>query len=171
LLPISVYAVIFPTVVNNPVTDITDTSAVLNGGLSDLGSATNPSLSFEYGTTNAYGSTVVGSPSDLWVPASFTGTLSGLSPGTTYHYRAIATEGELVGYSDDATFTTTGGGSAASTSLLWAIVPLEAAAIAIFVALIRMKSNGSVRAVLLTGAMLVMGVLLFLIIYNMLTAM
>jgi alpha-tubulin suppressor-like RCC1 family protein/phosphodiesterase/alkaline phosphatase D-like protein len=86
---------------------INDRSATLNTSASaNTGTA---AISFEYGVTDAYGSVAAA------VPASVSGTeataasatLTGLLPGTTYHYRAIATKGERSVRSADLTFTTT----------------------------------------------------------------
>lgn len=87
---------------NGPAEGLSSGGATLHGTLNGIGNDTSPgvALSFDYGLTTAYGSTVTGDPA-TWggaVPQAFTGSLSGLSPNTTYHYRAKA-----VGY-----FTTCG---------------------------------------------------------------
>jgi len=100
---------IAPTVVNNAASAVTTTSATLNGNLTGLGTASSVELSFEWGTTDAYGdTTAVVSVSQTGV---FSAALSGLSPSTTYHFRAVAV-GDSTGYGIDRTFTTTtlGGG-------------------------------------------------------------
>ena len=76
-----------PTVVTMPATAVTGTTATLNGTVN--ANITSTAVTFEYGLTTAYGSTVAG------VPATVTGNtvtpvsanLTGLLPGTTYHYR------------------------------------------------------------------------------------
>ncbi len=79
-----------------------------------LGALVNPggiptTFRFEYGTTSAYGSSVpfpegsVGegiSARTVWAAAS------GLAPGTTYHYRVVATNELGTAYGADQTFTT-----------------------------------------------------------------
>jgi hypothetical protein len=65
-------------------------------------------VSFEFGTTTAYGSTTTPQktgPDN--VVDSFSAVLSGLPSGTTIHYRAVATSdfGKVVGA--DRTFKTT----------------------------------------------------------------
>jgi streptogramin lyase len=65
-------------------------------------------LSFEYGATGAYGSlsssTSAGEGAGVMTRAI---SLSGLAPGTTYHYRAVAANTSGTTYGPDATFTTT----------------------------------------------------------------
>jgi subtilase family serine protease len=98
-----------PSATTGAATSVGETSATLNGTVDPNGAATQ--YHFAYGTTTAYGSL---SPA---VDASGNGTavsadLTGLSAGTTYHYRLVATNavGEAVG--SDQTFTTLAGGSA-----------------------------------------------------------
>jgi hypothetical protein len=65
---------------------------------------------FEYGTTKSYGeSTPVESASanDDW--ASVTKTVTGLAPGTKYHFRLVATNSGGTKRGDDKTFTTSTG--------------------------------------------------------------
>ena len=88
-------------------TDLSDTGARLNGIVSDSGSDT--SVSFEYGTTTAYGTVVQAAPL-IVSGASTTPTsavVSGLLSGTTYHYRVIATNAFGTARGADMTFTTT----------------------------------------------------------------
>lgn len=61
----------------------------------------------EYGQTTGYGSqtSAVATGSGV-ASSSFTSTLSGLSPGTTYHYRVVATNAFGTATSDDHVFTT-----------------------------------------------------------------
>ena len=85
-------------------TGITDTAATLNGSVNANGSSTT--VSFEYGLTTAYGtrrrhSRVRHRHHRHGVSA----TLGGLLPGTTYHYRVVATSGRH-GAGEDLTFTT-----------------------------------------------------------------
>jgi hypothetical protein len=89
------------------------------------GSAVNPgpggSVTFQYGTTAAYGSQV--SAGELIAglrdttgliaitpvapgPHEFSTALSGLIPNTTYHFRAVASTGDGTVYGADQTFTT-----------------------------------------------------------------
>jgi hypothetical protein len=94
-----------PEVTLGDPTDVTDTGATLHG---TVASRQAPDIRFEYGTTTAYGNvTPTDSPGSGVAPEA--AGLTGLQPGTTYHYRlAAASRGGLV-HSADATFTTTGG--------------------------------------------------------------
>ena len=59
---------------------------------------------FEYGKTTAYGQTV--SQTGSFGPGIFYLHVRGLTCGTLYHYRALATSASGTGYSPDNTFTT-----------------------------------------------------------------
>ena len=98
--------VITGIVATKPATSVTTASAVLNGTLNSGGSAT--SVSFEYGTTTAYGSTtpsVDGGSSTT--PVNFSAPISGLAVGTIYHFRAIGVNVAGTIYGIDQTFDTT----------------------------------------------------------------
>jgi len=81
------------------------TTVVLNGSVNPNGFATT--YSFQYGLTSSYGSTTssasAGSGQAL---ASASLSVGGLSASTTYHFRAVATNGPDVTYGADQTFTT-----------------------------------------------------------------
>ncbi len=89
-------------------------TAEVNTSKATLGALVNPggaptSFRFEYGTTDAYGQTAPlpeGSVGENLTLHTVWAGLSGLSPGTTYHYRVVATSelGTVVG--PDQTFTT-----------------------------------------------------------------
>lgn len=96
-----------PTVATGTATKITDTTAVLNGDVTPNGRATD--YVFTYGPTTAYGSSTAphsaGSGTRLRAVAQ---AITGLTPGTVYHYRisALSSAGSSAGA--DRTFTTTG---------------------------------------------------------------
>ena len=93
-----------PTVVTSAASSLGTTSATLNGSLDDLGSALSVEVSFEWGTTTAYvKTTAVVSVSQT---GDFSATISGLSDGTTYHFRAKAVGHGPDVYGDDITFAT-----------------------------------------------------------------
>jgi Ca2+-binding RTX toxin-like protein len=66
---------------------------------------------FEYGPTESYGSQTSGEPAGSGITESGVARdLTGLTPGTTYHYRLGAKHGSGTPvYGQDRTFTTTGG--------------------------------------------------------------
>jgi len=88
-------------------TNVTETNAVLNGDLTDLGTSANVTVSFEWGTTTSYGNETT--PKTMTETDSFYGLLSDLSPNTAYHFRAKAV-GDETSYGDDILFFTTSAG-------------------------------------------------------------
>ncbi len=99
-----------PSLLNESSSAVTQTSATLDAKLAPNDADTT--YQFEYGTTTAYGTSIpvpdgnigngVSSPATVSVGEE----LAGLQPGTTYHYRVLATNsvGQTVG--PDQTFTT-----------------------------------------------------------------
>ncbi|MGZ5341412.1 MAG: fibronectin type III domain-containing protein [Solirubrobacterales bacterium] len=94
-----------PDAVTGAATSITQSSATVGGTVNPSGEATT--YHFEFGTTTAYGSqtadTNAGSGTSDQAAAA---NLSGLSAGTTYHYRVVATNPSGTTAGDDAEFTT-----------------------------------------------------------------
>ncbi|MBS0659772.1 MAG: hypothetical protein JSR82_16145 [Verrucomicrobia bacterium] len=90
----------------SPVTALTSTGATLNGTVNPSGASA--SVSFAYGLTPSYGSTITATPSSVsgTSPTAVSATLSGLTPGTTYHYRVTAVTANGTFTSADQTFTT-----------------------------------------------------------------
>ena len=86
---------------------ITDVSTSLTGYVSPYNSSTV--VTFEYGTTLSYGSSVTASNSPYNGTSSsyVTAQVSGLVRSTTYHYRMKAVNCGGTSYSADGTFTTT----------------------------------------------------------------
>ena len=92
-----------PTVTTGNASNVTPTSATLNGTLVSLGSSSSLIVSFEWGTTTAYGNeTIVGTRTTT---GSFSANLASLVPYTTYHYRAKAV-GDCPAVGNNTTFTT-----------------------------------------------------------------
>lgn len=92
-----------------------------------LPNSQSSTLAFEYGPTSAYGSSTVAEAVGSGVAASSgSAQLSGLEPGKTYHYRAVAANASGTTDGPDGTFTTAsppspsseppGGGSGGSGS-------------------------------------------------------
>jgi hypothetical protein len=104
-------AVIPPGVETGPASDVTSSSAILAGTIDTIGDQTT--YRFEYGLTAAYGSNAPAGAEGIAgndrTPRTFTRSIAGLSPGTTYHYRLVArnSAGEAAGA--DRTFTTLAG--------------------------------------------------------------
>jgi len=102
----------------SPASDVTDSSATLNGVINPDGTGT--SYTFEYGTTAAYGNfTPVADDG-----AGFTGTvvqaaLAGLAPSTTYFFRLDTTASTggvpITSYGGQQQFTTVGTAAPAPT--------------------------------------------------------
>lgn len=80
------------------------TSAVLEGMLTGFGGGTGVVVGFDYGLSSSYGSTTptISFPSLGY----FTRTVTGLTCGTTYNYRATATSSAGGATGANATFTT-----------------------------------------------------------------
>jgi hypothetical protein len=92
------------------VTDLTETSATITWTLDE------PAMGrLEYGTTTAYGSKTTKEESFDYT--THVQSISGLTPGTGYHFRAIAEDaaGNWAA-SDDHTFTTNGAAATASST-------------------------------------------------------
>jgi hypothetical protein len=100
---IGAFELVCPVLVASPVTVLSLNSAQLNGLVKP--SVLDSAAWFEWGTTLSYGSTTavinVGHTS---ASTPLSATLTGLSPGVTYHFRVAGTNVFGVGYSDDRSF-------------------------------------------------------------------
>jgi hypothetical protein len=94
-----------PSVTTNAASGLTTTGATLNANLTNKGTASSVTVSFEYGLTTGYGNTAAGVPPTMAVTGAFNASLSGLTSNTLYHYRAKAV-GDGTAYGTDMTFTT-----------------------------------------------------------------
>jgi hypothetical protein len=100
-------------VVTNNASDITPTSATLNGKLTSLGSSGMIKVNFSYGTSSSYGtSTTI---LMLTTTGVFQTSITGLTPNTLYHFQANA-GGVSVINGGDMTFTTLAGATTTATS-------------------------------------------------------
>ena len=126
--------VVKPTAITLSPTSVTANGAILNGTVNANGIAA--SVSFDYGPTSAYGTTVNATPSTATgtsvTPVSY--TLTGLSPNTTWHYRVTATNSFGTAYGADSVFSTPIIKPFASTDSATAITYAEA------------RLNGSINA-------------------------
>lgn len=95
-----------PAATTGPTTAVGSATATVTGTVDAGGQATTWYV--EYGTGTSYG-TRTGSESagSGTSPTSVSAQLSGLKPGTTYHYRLVATNSSGTSRGADAVFTTT----------------------------------------------------------------
>jgi len=93
-----------PVVATNPATLIASFSATLNGSLNPHGLTTT--VSFQYGTTTAYGSTTPMQTQTGNTYRNIAANISGLSANTVYHFRIVATNSAGTRFGGDRTFTT-----------------------------------------------------------------
>lgn len=95
------------TVTTNSATSIQDTGATLNGSVTNI--VVGTTVWFQYGASTTYGMNTnvlpqVGN-------GNFSQNLTGLTPNTTYHYRAVVQDSYGTSYGSDMTFTTTNSGT------------------------------------------------------------
>lgn len=90
-----------PTVETGDATGVSPTAATVTGIIDPAGQIA--SYVFEVGTSTSYGTQLFGAIS---TGEEVTAGLSGLLPGTTYHYRLVASDAAGVAYGVDRTFTT-----------------------------------------------------------------
>ena len=94
-----------PVVVTAAANNISASSAQLNGSVNPEGNSTT--YHFEYGTTTGYGTSTSSAGAGSGSGAvSVSATLSGLTTGTVYHFRLVATNAGGTTNGGDATFTT-----------------------------------------------------------------
>ena len=96
-----------PTVTTTAATVITATSGTLNGTVSSNGAGTT--VTFQYGSTTSYGSTVTAAQSPLAagaINAPASATIGGLACNTFYHFRALGANSVGPANGADASFTT-----------------------------------------------------------------
>lgn len=93
-----------PTITTNPASGISMTGATLNGIVTDDGGETCY-VSFEWGTTPAYGNTTI--TQYKTIGQSFSASLAGLlTPATVYHFRAVGNNTNTTDNGIDRIFTT-----------------------------------------------------------------
>jgi hypothetical protein len=93
-----------PTTTTTAATEVTATSAKLNGSVNPNGNAAT--AYFEYGTSGSYGAQTASQslPADN-ATVDLSATITGLLPETTYHFR-VAASGLSAAQGSDLTFTT-----------------------------------------------------------------
>jgi phosphodiesterase/alkaline phosphatase D-like protein len=96
-----------PSATTGAASGVNDTQATIAGTVNPQGQLT--SYAFQYGTTTSYGQqTALTSAGSGTADVPVTAGLTALTPGTTYHYRVLATSNGTTTFGDDKTFQTTG---------------------------------------------------------------
>ncbi len=93
-----------PTVTTNSATSITTTSATLNGNVSSTGGASVLERGFDWGTISGSLANDL-TQTGTYGTGSFTRSLTGLTPGTEYYYRAKARNSAGWDYGSQMSFT------------------------------------------------------------------
>ena len=94
-----------PSVSNTTADSLTQTGAVLHADVNPNGQPAT--YWFEYGTDTTYGSATTAAPAGAGSgPVTMNGSIAALTPGTTYHFRIVASGPGGTVYSADAMFTT-----------------------------------------------------------------
>jgi len=109
-----------PSATTDAADGVTDREATLHATINPNGSATT--VRFEYGTTTAYGRQTADRDAGAGnAPVAVDAPATGLTGGTTYHYRAVATSAGGTRHGEDRTFTTPEGPPGATTDPVTAI--------------------------------------------------
>jgi phosphodiesterase/alkaline phosphatase D-like protein len=98
------YDLVNAVVSTNSATNVTSSSATLNGTVNPNGRTT--SVHFEYGLTTSYGFSTATHNYNGTTTQNVSANITGLSPNTTYHFRLVATNGGGTRYGGDRTFRT-----------------------------------------------------------------
>ncbi len=95
-----------PLVLTTPATGVNVLFATINASINPSGSGIT--AQFEYGTTTNYGSAIniTLSPTNGATAQSVSAALTGLTGGTTYHFRAVASNSVGTTYGNNVTFMT-----------------------------------------------------------------
>ena len=93
-----------PVVTTNPATNVTTSSATLNGSLDPHGLTTT--VYFQYGTTTSYGHATAMLSQTGNTYRNIAANISGLATHTTYHFRILAKNSAGTSLGIDRTFTT-----------------------------------------------------------------
>jgi trimeric autotransporter adhesin len=93
-----------PVVTTGSATNVTSSSATLNGSLDPHGLTTT--VSFQYGTTTSYGHTTAVQSQSGNTYRNIAASISSLTTHTTYHFRIVATNSAGTRMGSDRTFTT-----------------------------------------------------------------
>jgi CSLREA domain-containing protein len=103
---IGAYEVVAPKIANVVASAISTSAATLSATVAaDAPAAT---VQFQFGTTTAYGFSTTPQSATGLSPVALLAQLSALAPGTTFHFRVIASNPDGTSTSADRTFTTAG---------------------------------------------------------------
>ncbi len=108
-----------PTLSTTAASDIASTTATLNGDITSDGGAAITARGFVYATSNTdliIGTTGVTNVTASGTTGTFNSAITGLTAGTTYYYRAYATNSVNTTYGDVQSFTTLAVAPTASTT-------------------------------------------------------
>jgi hypothetical protein len=129
-----------PTVSTETAQNIDQNTATLVGSLETQGFQT--AFEFDIGADTSYGTRVFGDAGSVPGMQTFTATLQDLTPGTTYHYRILATNTFGTIYGVDRTFTTASYPSASlAAPLTPAFVPGPSAVASTGAVSVKLKSK------------------------------
>ena len=98
-----------PTATTSAASVVGSSTATLNGSVNANGISTT--VSFDYGITTSYGSSISASTLTGSTAASVSAAITGLAATTTYHCRVVATNSYGTTYGSDVTFTTSAAGT------------------------------------------------------------
>ncbi|MDQ6836231.1 MAG: fibronectin type III domain-containing protein [Actinomycetota bacterium] len=93
-----------PTATTGAATNITNTSAKLNGTVSP--NKVSTTYYFQYGTTKSYGTNTTPATANGNASKAVSASVTGLIPATTYHFRLLASNSTGTSHGVDKTFTT-----------------------------------------------------------------
>ena len=97
------YDLVNAVVTTNAATNVTSSSATLNGTVNPNGLTT--AVHFEYGTTTNYGHITANRNYSGNTTQNVSANITGLRPNTTYHFRLVGTNNGGTSYGSDRTFT------------------------------------------------------------------
>ena len=104
-ITVTVNRIIAVSVMTNAANNISANGVTLNGTLTSSGGTGSVTVSFEYGLTNSYGTSITATIANVTPPAPFSASVNGLTSNTLYHYRSKAVGVSIV-YGADQTFLT-----------------------------------------------------------------
>ena len=112
---------IVPAVNTSTATEVTSSSAKLNGTVNPNGSTSI--YYFEYGPTTAYGNTTASYSTDVNTPVDI--DVTGLDPDSTYHFRLVASNAFGTSYGVDGNLITESNSNISNSILLIIMLLLE----------------------------------------------